>query len=280
MGGSGKTTLARVVYERIRKNYDVHFFLHNVRAESAKDGGLIKLQTTLISHPIRGIRRTVDNCYEGREFIERMLCRTKVLLVLDDVSDVSQLESFACPEWFGEGSRVIITTTNSHLLESHGVDRIYKVETMEKDESLKLLCQKAFKKYQPPDDDYLGLAETVVKYTGGVPLALNTLGRSLCGRSLLQWKETIERMKQDPDKDIVKLLEISYDGLQNEDEKKIFLDIACFFNGWEKDEVVRVLKNCDLHPTIGIDVLIERALLIEKKELDGCSHRKCTGRAK
>ena len=196
-----------------------------------------------------------------------MLFRS-VLLVLDDVSDVSQLESFACPEWFGEGSRVIITTTNSHLLESHGVDIIYKVEPMEKDESLKLLCQKAFKKDQPPDDDYLELAETVVKYTGGVPLALNTLGRSLRGRSLLQWKETIERMKQDPDKDIIKLLEISYDGLQNEDEKKIFLDIACFFNGWERDEVVRVLKNCDLHPTIGIDVLIERALLVEKT-LDG-----------
>ncbi|XP_028778718.1 disease resistance protein RPP5-like [Neltuma alba] len=138
---------------------------------------------------------------------------------------------------------------------------------MEKDESLELFSKKAFKK-DHPEDDYFVLSEIVVKYAGGVPLALYVLGSLLCGRSLLEWEETLERMKHIPDKDIFQILKVSYLGL-NDEEKAIFLDIACFFNGWKRDEVAQILKNCDLHPTIGINILIERALLIEKKTFDG-----------
>ena len=45
-------------------------------------------------------------------------------------------------------------------------------------------------------------------------------------------------------------------------EKKIFLYIACFFRGWNKNEVIQVLENCGFEARIGISVLIERSLLI------------------
>ncbi|XP_030935970.1 TMV resistance protein N-like [Quercus lobata] len=43
--------------------------------------------------------------------------------------------------------------------------------------------------------------------------------------------------------------------------KKIFLDIACFVRGWEKNQVIEVLKNCGFKERIGISVLLDKSLL-------------------
>ena len=63
-----------------------------------------------------------------------------------------------------------------------------------------------------------------------------------------------------PKKEIFDILKISYDGLE-EMEKKIFLDIVCFFRWWDKNEVIKILENCGFEARIGISVLIERSLL-------------------
>ena len=55
----------------------------------------------------------------------------------------------------------------------------------------------------------------------------------------------------------------------DEGYKTIFLDIACFFKGSYKDKVTKILKNCGLHSTIGISVLIEKSLVTCKKGVLG-----------
>ncbi|XP_040960309.1 disease resistance protein RUN1 [Gossypium hirsutum] len=75
-----------------------------------------------------------------------------------------------------------------------------------------------------------------------------------------QWTSAIERLERDSSKEILDRLQISFDGLE-EREKNIFLDIACFFNGEEKDFVMKVLDGCEFFPDIGIDVLIKKSLL-------------------
>ena len=44
-------------------------------------------------------------------------------------------------------------------------------------------------------------------------------------------------------------------------EKNIFLEIVCFFRGWDINEVIQILENCGFEARIGISVLIERSLL-------------------
>ncbi|XP_028752992.1 TMV resistance protein N-like [Neltuma alba] len=262
MGGLGKTTLARAVYKRIKKNYEVHFFLHNIREKSAQNGGLIELQKELLSHPKRRTRTEVGNSYDGRELIGRKLRNTKVLLVLDDVSDINQLENLAGKKgWFGKGSRIIITTRDKHLLVQYGVSQ-YKMNFLSQDESRQLFLQKAFKG-DHPNGDYLELSKILIKSTKGLPLALKVFGSFLCGRSKSEWEDTLSKV---PPNDILEILQVSFDGLEY-NEKTIFLDIACFFNGEAKDNVIQILENCGLHPRIGIPVLIEKSLLTE---FEGC----------
>ncbi|XP_054776961.1 disease resistance protein Roq1-like isoform X4 [Prosopis cineraria] len=103
---------------------------------------------------------------------------------------------------------------------------------------------------------------------GGLPLALHVLGTFLRGRSMPEWKDALDKLKKIPDDNILQILKISYDGL-NDEEKTIFLDIACFFREQRKEEVIQILKNCDLFPTIEINILMEKALLVEKKDSCG-----------
>ena len=47
--------------------------------------------------------------------------------------------------------------------------------------------------------------------------------------------------------------------------KDIFLDIACFFKGWEIDYVVKILNACGLCPGFGIPRLVNRCLITVDK---------------
>ncbi|BAT80997.1 hypothetical protein VIGAN_03063300 [Vigna angularis var. angularis] len=68
-------------------------------------------------------------------------------------------------------------------------------------------------------------------------------------------------MKEYSKKDIVmEKLTISYHGLP-ESYQILFLDIACFFNGWVKEHVEQILTICCRCPANGIDVLIGKSLV-------------------
>ncbi|XP_028768747.1 TMV resistance protein N [Neltuma alba] len=240
MGGIGKTTLARVVYEAIRNKFETSCFLANVREESERNG-LVYLQKKLLSSLLLG-NIEINDSYDGVEAIRNFSCNKKVLIVLDDVSHISQLQSLVGDkDWFGHGSKILVTTRDIHLLTAHDQFEKYEMMMLGRDESLNLLCRHAFKRNYP-QQGYFELSKKVVDYAGGLPLALQVLGSFLCKRSIPEWRDTLNKLKQNLHKDIFKILRISYDGLDDEEFKAIFLDIACFFNREEKVEVTKYWK--------------------------------------
>ncbi|XP_054817783.1 TMV resistance protein N-like [Prosopis cineraria] len=265
-GGLGKTTLARGFYERKCKDFEVCCFLHNIR-EVFNKGGLISLQRKLL-FSLNKRSAEVDDCFEGMKLIKNMVVNRKILLVLDDVSKISQLEYLA-PEqgWLGNGSRILITTRDMHLLSSYDVSTQYNIKFLSDDQSLQLFHQNAFKGKNQPNEGYLKLSKNVIKYAGGLPLALKVLGSSLCGRTIVEWEDALSNFKKVPPNDMLKILKVSYDGLDDK-EKTIFLDVACFFNGMAKDYVIQILETFDddLHPKFGIKVLTEKSLLVINHE--------------
>ncbi|KAK9200158.1 hypothetical protein WN944_015354 [Citrus x changshan-huyou] len=259
MGGIGKTTLARVVYDLISHEFEASCFLANVR-ENSKKSGLVFLQKQLVSQLLNLPDSGVWNVYDGMKMIRSRLRRKKVLLVIDDVIELQQLESLAGKhDWFGIGSRIFITSRDKHLLMAHGVDEVYMHEHLNYDEALGLFCLKAFKSHKPWKG-YEQLSKSVVKYAGGLPLALKVLGSFLFGRTIAEWESALQRLERDPENEILDVLQISFDGLK-ETEKKIFLDIACFYKGKYIDYVTKILNYCDFDPIIGIGGLIEKSLL-------------------
>ena len=59
---------------------------------------------------------------------------------------------------------------------------------------------------------------------------------------------------------IQEVLKVSYDGL-NDKEKNIFLDIACFFKGEDKNYVMEILDGCSFFSLSGTRALIDRSLI-------------------
>ena len=106
-------------------------------------------------------------------------------------------------------------------------------------------------------------SQEVVKYANGLPLALVTLGSFLVGRTIEEWQSALHSFKKTKG-EIFNILKISYDGLE-EMWKEIFLDIACFFRHWEKNQVIHILENCGFNARIGISILVEKSLLSVEK---------------
>ncbi|KAL3568172.1 hypothetical protein D5086_030823, partial [Populus alba] len=259
MGGIGKTTVARVLYDRIRWQFEGSCFLANVREVFAEKDGPRRLQEQLLSEILME-RSSVWDSYRGIEMIKRRLRLKKILLILDDVDDKKQLEFLAAePGWFCPRSKIIITSRDTNVLTGNDDTKIYEAKKLNDDDALMLFSQKAFKNDKPAED-FVELSKQVVGYANGLPLALEVIGSFLYARSIPEWRGAINRMNEIPDAKIIDVLRISFDGL-HESEKKIFLDIACFLMGFKIDRITRILESRGFHAGIGIPILIERSLI-------------------
>ncbi|XP_006600001.1 disease resistance protein RPV1 [Glycine max] len=260
IGGVGKTTIAREVYNLIADQFEWLCFLDNVRENSIKHG-LVHLQKTLLSKTIGESSIKLGSVHEGIPIIKHRFLLKKVLLVVDDVDDLDQLQAIVGgTDWFGSASRVIITTRDKHLLTCHGVTSTYEVDGLNKEEALKLLSGTAFK-IDKVDPCYMRILNRVVTYASGLPLALMVIGSNLFGKSIEEWESSIDQYERIPNKKIQDVLKVSFDSLE-EDEQQIFLDIACCFKGYALTYVKEILStHHNFCPEYAIGVLIDKSLI-------------------
>ncbi|KAL3739663.1 hypothetical protein ACJRO7_020994 [Eucalyptus globulus] len=262
-GGIGKTSLAKAIYNDIFRQFEGSAFLANVRETSKGCKDLVALQEKLLLEIlILKQRLVVSNVDAGTNLVRDRLCCKKVLLILDDVDDLRQLNALAGEgKWFGNGSRIIITTRDKHLLTCHGIDQdhVYEVKALEDNEARELLSKHVFQTHQKLKIR-TDLVDSVLNYAKGLPLAIEVLGSFLCGRREHEWKSTLKKFSKIPHKTINNVLKISYDGLED-NEKEIFLHIACFFKGQDSQYIKKVIDSCDFEITIGLEILLERSLI-------------------
>ncbi|XP_057952416.1 TMV resistance protein N-like [Malania oleifera] len=256
MSGIGKTTLARATYDDIRSEFKASSFL-NVRAE-----GLLASQERLLSDMKLLSAGKKWDVQKGTDVLGKRLRCKKVLVVLDEVDESEQLKKLAGNQrWFGPGSRIIMTSTDRQLLVSHGVDKIYPVKRLNDDEALQLFSRKAFKNPNPePENDLMQIANDFVNYAKGLPLALEVLGSSLCGKKKEVWESARDQLKKVPHVNIMKTLRICFNELEDR-KKNLFLDIACFFKGEDRGRVADILESCGYYSESEIDALMDKSLI-------------------
>ncbi|CAI8592987.1 unnamed protein product [Vicia faba] len=129
---------------------------------------------------------------------------------------------------------------------------------------LNFYLRKAFKG-EEQSSNCVELIPEILEYARNLPLAIKVVGSFLCTRDATQWRDALDRLKNNPDSKIMDLLQMSVEGLQHE-EKEIFLRIACFFKGEREDYVKRILDACGLYPQIGTQRVIEKSLITIKNQ--------------
>ncbi|XP_033509467.1 disease resistance protein RUN1-like isoform X2 [Nicotiana tomentosiformis] len=259
VGGIGKTTLAKAIYNRMFRLFHSSCFLSDVRSE-AEEFGLVKLQEKLLQQALKNKDIKVGSVAQGINLIKARLESKKVLIVLDDVDHKNQLESLTRERsWFGSGSLIIITTRDKRLLCRLREKERYEAKLLNDNEAMLLFCWHAFDNHFPPED-YVNLARDIIKYSGRLPLALVTLGSHLQGSSVEEWGYEFEKLRAIPHCDIQKILKISFDGLDDETQT-VFLDITCAFHGFNEREVTEILNACGFHAKSAIATLVQKHLL-------------------
>ncbi|XP_050370954.1 disease resistance protein RUN1-like isoform X2 [Argentina anserina] len=259
IGGIGKTTIAKLVYNLNFEKFDGSSFLENIRQFSEQPNGLVWMQTKLLLDI--GKKAQIHSVSEGISKIEKVLRSKRVLLVIDDVDDLEQLEALLMMhDKFCRGSRIIITTRHARLLHVDRAIEVYKLETLDFNDALKLFSWHAFGRHHPKEG-YMELSERLVHHSGGLPLALKVFGSSLSRQSIDVWESALQKLEVIPNGEIMKKLKISYDSLQDRHDKDLFLHIACFFVGKDRDYIVGILDGCEFYTVVGIQNLIDRCLV-------------------
>ncbi|XP_031380047.1 TMV resistance protein N-like isoform X1 [Punica granatum] len=262
MGGIGKTTLAKVVYNQLLDQFESSCFLNDIRETSSQHKGLEYLQSKLVADILNCERKDFANTDEGTKQLKYRLRHKKAIILLDDVDGVDQLKALAGDlAWFGPGSRIIITTREKKVLDLFQVSDIYELTLLSADQAFELFCRHAFIKGLPTPDLY-GLSWDIVRTTGSLPLALEVIGSSLStssGRKEI-WQGTLKQLKKKPHMKVQDTLRISYDGLDRK-QQEIFLDISCFFIGTDARTVKPMWDDRDFFPEVEIEILLLKSLI-------------------
>ncbi|KAK4259216.1 hypothetical protein QN277_005570 [Acacia crassicarpa] len=264
MGGAGKTTLAKAVFQELRAQYDAFSYIENVK-EQLKDIGLDKLQRNCLRELLKDKEISIYDIKSAS--MKNRLGRKKILIILDDVDGSRIAEDLTnMLNWCGKGSRIIITSRDMQVLQNayekskpRSTEATYHVPGLDFRNAIRLFSFKAFKQHEP-SEGYMELSKSFVEYCQGSPLALVVLGCFLYGRKKEDWESALKKFEKDPPKDVVNVLKYSFDGL-DEKQQNVFLDLVFLINERIDISLNRATQLYDSSTPIEISVLKEKSLI-------------------
>lgn len=92
IGGIGKTTLTKAVYNQFFHTFEAKSFLANVGEKSKHPNDLVHLQQQLLNDILNFQKIKVENVHQGSNVIKERLSNRRVLIILDDITHRNQLK--------------------------------------------------------------------------------------------------------------------------------------------------------------------------------------------
>ncbi|XP_023763068.1 putative disease resistance protein At3g14460 [Lactuca sativa] len=216
MGGVGKTTLARLLYDEMQEKdrFELKAWV------CVSDEFDIYNISKIILQSIGGGNQEFTDLNLLQVALKEKISKKRFLLVLDDVwsESYSDWEILARPFLAGApGSKIIMTTRKLSLLTKLGYNQPYNLSVLSHENALSLFCRHALG--EDNFDSHPALkphGEGIVEKCDGLPLALIALGRLLRTKTdKEEWKELLnsEIWGSGEGDEIVPALRLSYNDL-------------------------------------------------------------------
>ncbi|XP_058721417.1 putative disease resistance RPP13-like protein 1 [Vicia villosa] len=243
LGGMGKTTLARLVYndDKVQNSFELKAWVY-------------------VSNPfdIFGLTKEILEQFnsptdESLEILQRQLQQTvmgkKYLLVLDDIwkANEKSWEQLLIPFNKGSsGSKMIVTTRSKDDASAMDSVKLVELEQLEESNCWSLFVTHAFQDRnvnEYPDLESIG--KMIVDKCGGLPLAVKTMGNLLRKNfSKNEWEKILKTdmwRLSERDSDINPVLRLSYHNLPS-NSKRCFAYCSIFPKGYEfhKNELIKM----------------------------------------
>ncbi|XP_047078919.1 disease resistance protein RPM1-like [Lolium rigidum] len=202
MGGLGKTTLTRKVYESMENFSCCAWIIVSqsfVRMDFLK--GMIKqllgdlaLKNLLEANVVRE-----DSL---AEYLREELLEKRYFVVLDDLwnlDDWKWIQSIALARSNTKGSRIVVTTRNVGLAEECTLESsgpiIYHHEPLQTNDAIKLLLKSTRKSEEDMKNHQMKKIVTkIIKKSGRLPLAILTIGGMLATRMISEWESIYDQI--------------------------------------------------------------------------------------
>ncbi|XP_010271935.2 PREDICTED: disease resistance protein RPM1-like [Nelumbo nucifera] len=244
MGGLGKTTLVRKVYDdqRVKGHFQSHVWV--TFSESPRIHELLIHMTKQIyeehHQPIPHGVETMEDA-KLKQLLQEFLKQKRYVIVVDDIWSIQAWKSIehVFPDTdSNRGSRIMITTRSKVVAESCMKSHlhVYTLKTLSQKKSWTLFCNKTFR--SSPDHScpthLEELSQSIVRKCGGLPLAIVTVGGVLSTKQKteMDWEMfdrslATELYEDDSLRSMVKILTLSYNDLPYH-LKSCFLCLSMF----------------------------------------------------
>ncbi|XP_006365578.1 putative disease resistance protein At1g50180 [Solanum tuberosum] len=253
MGGVGKTTLAKEVYNQtqIRDMFDTRAWLYV--SQDYKPMKIIKELILQLASPEEDkvkIVDTMDKLSEAglEEMLQRCLEDTCYLIVLDDIwtTEAWDLIVRSFPD-NGKSSRLLLTSRSKEVaLHADAHTTLYEHKVLSEEESWELFLKKAVAEDREFPHDLVGVGKEILEKCDGLPLAITVIGGLLAGKK--KQRSEWQRVQRNLDLHLVRsqtygvsgILALSYKDLPPH-LKSCFLYLGLLQKG--KDILVRQLMH-------------------------------------
>ncbi|CAD6252455.1 unnamed protein product [Miscanthus lutarioriparius] len=193
LGGLGKTTLAKAVYENLSQDVRFKAFVpvgRNPDLKTVLKDILIDLDkkryTTELNLTILNERQLID---ELREFLKD----NRYFIAIDDIWDVPSWNIIRYALYDNSlGSKIVITTRKHDVAMKVGCS--YDMEPLPYESSKELFYGRIFGSEQKCPKKFVEISEGIIKKCGGVPLAIITTSSFLANKlgNIKEWYEFCE----------------------------------------------------------------------------------------
>jgi hypothetical protein len=236
MAGMGKTTLAKAVFNRLHRmdrTVPCHFARLNPEMTDPRD--VMREQRVLMEE----LAPAFGSAAAGGQTLEGRLRGKKVLLVVDNAwrAQLALLLPGNIMHVLGKGSMVLVTSRESWDV---GV-QLEEARFLTPAESLQLFCRHVYGQDHCPPDDAVPV-NAIVARCGGLPLALEVVGRHLRGtRDVWSFFRRLESelafvyshqqaCRFERQQTVLDALSVSWVALDDE-QKSTLLDVVWFLRG-------------------------------------------------
>ncbi|KAM0944101.1 putative AAA+ ATPase domain, P-loop containing nucleoside triphosphate hydrolase [Dioscorea sansibarensis] len=222
MGGVGKTTLLKQIYQLLSDNANmgfdhVLFFVasQNIQLENLREEIAKKLQLPSSA---------------GKEDIFNVLKNNDFVLLLDNIWEEVDISDFGIPHPHSNVNstkqykhKVIFTTRSEDVCARMEASKRIKLECLEQDEAWDLFKDNVKLDVIESDEKFKKIARQVMKKCGGLPLALKVIGKAMSNKKTVQeWEFILSSLEnsgtevvQGVEESLLPILKFSYDNLPN-----------------------------------------------------------------
>ncbi|RCV32162.1 hypothetical protein SETIT_6G235800v2 [Setaria italica] len=194
MGGVGKTTLAKMVYnnDKIQKHFELRMW-HCV-SENFEAIPLVRSVIELATSSRCDLPDTIE-LLRGK--LQEAIGRKRFLLILDDVWNEDRkkweddLRPLLCSSIGGSGSTIVVTSRSPKVALIMGTLPPRELVCLSEDDSWELFSKKAFSKGVQEQAEFVKIGRCISEKCKGLPLALKTMGGLMSSKQQIQEWEAI-----------------------------------------------------------------------------------------